>query len=93
MAWWKAHGDSPVAISDLHGSVVEAADPLKRGRQYLSSRVRNLAGTRAAGFVLEHSPSEGRWSADKYALRRTDGAGAASGPDRSPAPGWVQEDL
>ena len=92
-AWWAAHGDSLVAISDLDESVVEVANPLKRNRQYLARRIRNLAGTRAAGFVLQHSPSEGRWSADKYALRRTDGAGAASGPDRSPAPGWVQEDL
>jgi hypothetical protein len=71
--------------------VVDAADPLKRGRQYLASRIRNLAGTRAAGFVLEHAPSEGKWPADKYRLQRTDGSDAPIVPDRPLEPAWVQE--
>jgi hypothetical protein len=78
-AWWRWHADSPVGVADLAEGVVKAADPAGRGRQHLASRIRALVGTRAAGFVLIHSPSVSRWKGDKYALRCTDGAdGTAS---------------
>ncbi len=91
-AWWRLHADSPVGVADLAEGVVQAADPAGRGRQYLAARVRGLAGTRAAGFVLVHSPSDGRWSADRYALRRTDGAEPAKPPGRgAEPPNWEAE--
>jgi hypothetical protein len=89
-AWWRLHADAPMAVADLAEAVTQAADPAGRGRQYLAARVRGLAGTRAAGFVLVHSPSDGKWSADRYALRRTDGAEAAR-PARHGAAGWGTE--
>ena len=89
-AWWRLHADAPMAVADLAEAVTQAADPAGRGRQYLAARIRGLAGTRAAGFVLVHSPSDGKWSADRYALRRTDGAEAASSA-RQGAAGWGTE--
>jgi hypothetical protein len=69
-AWWKAHGDRAVAVADLAEPVRVAADPMGRGRQYLAAKVRALDGTRAAGFVLTRVPAEGKWSPDRYTLRR-----------------------
>ena len=71
-AWWEHHRDRPVTASGLHEAVKEVADPTAKGRQYLASRIRNLEGTRAAGFVLSRIPAEGRWSPDSYRLLRTD---------------------
>jgi hypothetical protein len=74
-AWWEAHGSRAVAVSELAEPVRRAADPMSRGRQYLSAKVRALDGTRAAGFVLTRSASEGKWSPDCYALKRTKAKG------------------
>jgi hypothetical protein len=99
-AWWEAHHDTPVAVSDLAQPVKDAADPAGRGRQYLAAKVRALDGTRAAGFVLTRSPSVGKWTPDLYALRQatTDagaGAGAGAGaaapmPPMPPMPSGVR---
>jgi hypothetical protein len=78
VAWWEHHGDRPVTVAGLHDAVREAADPAGRGRQYLAARVRGLEGTRAAGFVLDRMPAEGRWSPDAYRLARTDAPGVAA---------------
>jgi len=95
-AWWEAHHDAAVAVSDLAEPVRAAADPADRGRQYLATVIRSLDGTRAAGFVLARSPSEGKWSADRYVLRqapggthrehRGDRAGADPMPPMTPMP-------
>ncbi|TCZ64302.1 hypothetical protein EXY23_06530 [Roseicella aquatilis] len=81
-AWWEAHRDRPVAVADLAEPVRMAADPAGRGRQYLARVVRGLDGTRAAGFVLMRSASAGRWTPDRYALRRApnEGRGAPMPP-------------
>ena len=50
--WWEKHRDLPVAVSQLDPMVEQLADPQGRGRQYLATRLANLAGTRVAGFVL-----------------------------------------
>jgi hypothetical protein len=84
IAWWKAHNSRPVAVADLAEPVRAAADPAGRGRQYLAAKVRALDGTRAAGFVLARSPSEGKWSPDRYALRQAPAEGG-TGP-RDPMP-------
>lgn len=103
-AWWEAHGERPIPVADLAPAVLRLADPAGRGRQYLATRMRRLEGTRAAGFVLMRSESTGRWTADRYALRRTAaGAGTPMGPmppmpsapadnaARGAAPGWSGE--
>ncbi len=70
--WWERHHELPIAIRDLHDDVRQAADPQGRGRQYLSSRLEKLDGTRMAGFVLTRQPAAGRWGAATYALGKTD---------------------
>jgi hypothetical protein len=77
-AWWKAHGEQPVPLAELAEPVKQAADPMGRGRQYLAARVRALDGTRAAGFVLNRSLSDARWSVDLYQLRRAEAGGATN---------------
>ena len=46
-------------------------DPQGRGRQYLSSQLEKLAGTRMAGFVLTRQAPAGKWGAATYALVKT----------------------
>jgi hypothetical protein len=50
--WWDKHRDLPMAIRQLDDDVTQLADPQGRGRQYLTSYLEKLAGTRIAGFVL-----------------------------------------
>jgi hypothetical protein len=49
---WERHGDHPVFIKELHEDVRAVIDPQGRGRQFLTSAIRNMEGTRAAGFML-----------------------------------------
>ena len=77
--WWKKHGDRPIAASKLHDDVKQAADPQKRGRQHLASKLANLTGTRLAGWVLTRQAPIGHWGAATYALKKT-GNSAAAGP-------------
>ena len=71
--WWERHHDRPIAIRDLDDEVKGVVDPQGRGRQYLSSRIEKLAGTRMAGFVLTRQAPAGRWGAATYALGKTGG--------------------
>jgi hypothetical protein len=64
-------GDLPMAASQLHDDVITVADPQKRGRQYLTSYLARLAGTRMAGFVLTRQEAIGKWGKATYALKRT----------------------
>ena len=73
-AWHKAHGGAAVTVAGLAQSVQDVANPDGKPRQWLAARIRNLAGTRLAGFVLVHDAPDGKWSADSYSLRRADGA-------------------
>ena len=68
-AWWERHGDRPVAVSQLHDDVKQVADPQKRGRQYVASRLEKLAGTRMGGFVLTRQAAVGKWGKATYALK------------------------
>ena len=74
--WWEKHQDRPTAIRDLNDEVMRVVDPQDRGRQYLSSRLEKLDGTRIAGFVLTRQASAGKWGAATYALAKT------AGPDK-----------
>jgi hypothetical protein len=89
-AWWTAHGNRPMAVADLAESVRAVADPAGRGRQYLAAVVRGLDGTRAAGFVMERHAPDGRWTPDRYSLRKVGGEsigehrGHGGGPPYAP---------
>ena len=69
-AWNQAHGSFAVTVAGLAETVCTLANPDGKGRQYLAARIRNLAGTRLAGFVLVHEAPDGKWSADKYRLQQ-----------------------
>ena len=71
--WWERHHDRPIAIRDLDDEVKHVVDPQGRGRQYLSSQLEKLAGTRMAGFVLTRQAPAGKWGAATYALVKTGG--------------------
>jgi hypothetical protein len=67
-AWTEHHGARRVKVSDLHDEVIKLFDPDGKGRQYVAPQVKQLAGTRHAGFVLVRLHSEAKWAVDKYAL-------------------------
>ncbi|MEQ9349634.1 MAG: hypothetical protein RII27_03760, partial [Alphaproteobacteria bacterium] len=71
--WWSTHHEKAVAIRDLAEDVIRLIDPQGRGRQYVSSRLERLTGTRIAGFVLTRQPSAGKWGVATYALTVTGG--------------------
>ena len=69
--WWQRHADRPVACRDLHSEVRDVADPQGRGRQYLSSFLQDLSGTRMAGFVMTRQSPVGNWGTATYAVKKT----------------------
>ena len=71
--WWEKHHDQPIAVRQLHEDVIYALDPHGRGRQYVASRLQNLANTRMAGFVFTRQAPAGTWGAATYALKKTMG--------------------
>lgn len=73
-AWHKAHGSEVVTVATLAPSVQAVANPDRKPRQWLTARIRRLAGTRLAGFVLVHDAPDGKWSADRYSLQQANGA-------------------
>jgi putative DNA primase/helicase len=66
--WWEHHGARPVKVNQLAEPVKTVADPQGRGRQYLATFIAGLAGTHAAGFVLNRQDPAGKWTAITYAL-------------------------
>jgi hypothetical protein len=74
--WWDQHEDTIVKASGLSEAVKQIADPQGRGRQFLASHLGNLAGTRAAGFVLTRQESGGKWNAATYKLEQTENSRA-----------------
>jgi hypothetical protein len=70
--WWEHHGARPVKANELAEPVKAAADPQGRGRQYLATFIAGLAGTHAAGFVLNRQEAAGKWTAATYALTQTE---------------------
>jgi hypothetical protein len=69
--WWERHREQPVTLYDLNDDVKNAVDPQGRGRQYLSSILQKLTGTRMAGYVLTRQSPAGIWGVATYALRKT----------------------
>jgi hypothetical protein len=66
--WWEHHATDIMKANDLAEPVKAIADPQGRGRQYLATFLSGLAGTRAAGFVLNRQEPAGKWTAATYAL-------------------------
>lgn len=73
--WWERHGDRAMAIRDLDDEVCRVIDPQGRGRQFLSSQLEKLTGTRMAGFVLSRQAAVGKWGVATYALTKTERQG------------------
>ncbi|MDO8942630.1 MAG: hypothetical protein Q7U75_05570, partial [Desulfobacterales bacterium] len=71
--WARCHSDAQVPVKDLAPPVTMLLDPTSKGRQYLAAQVRGMAGTRAGGYQLTHTPSAGKWSGDLYRLVPTTG--------------------
>jgi hypothetical protein len=69
--WWDNHQDHPMTAAKLAPAVVSLIDPQGRGRQYVSSRLLQMTGTRAGGFTLTRQPAAGKWSAATYAVIQT----------------------
>jgi hypothetical protein len=69
--WWEKHRDKAVKAAELNDEVKSLVDPHARGRQYLASKLGNLAGTRIAGFVLERQSAAGKWGTATYCLQQT----------------------
>jgi hypothetical protein len=71
--WWGVFGSSVVTAAQVScvTDIMDDLDLLKRTRQYVAIVLAKLAGTRVSGFVLRRKPTEGRRSADCYALEKT----------------------
>jgi putative DNA primase/helicase len=80
-AWWECHGPSPVKASRVGESVLAALDLQGQSRQLVATRLGQLAGTRAGGFLFTRQAAAGKWSADAFVLQRTDAAERVGGAD------------
>jgi putative DNA primase/helicase len=69
--WNAEHGDEPVKAKALAEPVRGLLDPQRRGRQCMTARLVQLAGTRAGGFVLTRQEAPGKWGKATYSLVRT----------------------
>lgn len=72
-AWHALYGDRPIKVKDLEIKLRQLADPHGHGsRQSLANFVANLAGTRAAGFVMVRNSPVGKWGTSAYAVKKTE---------------------
>jgi hypothetical protein len=70
--WHQLYGDSAVKVKNLDIRLRMLADPNGSGsRQSLASFVANLAGTRAAGYVMVRNVPAGVWGTSTYAVKKT----------------------
>jgi hypothetical protein len=91
--WWEHHKSDPVKANQLAEPVRLNIDPQGRGRQYVATYLSRLAGTHAAGFVLNRQEPAGKWTAVTYVLSVTTASGAAGHrTDRTDQPSTVAED-
>ena len=71
--WHGLYGSRAVKVRELHIKLRQLADPSGHGsRQSLASFVSNLAGTRAAGFVMVRNSPVGKWGTSSYVLQKVD---------------------
>jgi hypothetical protein len=69
--WWEKHDDKPLRVSQLDVGIVRLLDPQDRGRQFVSSQLVSLTGTRIAGLVLTRQAPAGKWGVATYAMKCT----------------------
>jgi putative DNA primase/helicase len=69
--WHAHHGDEPVKAKVIAEPVRALLDPQRRGRQFMTARLVQLAGTRAGGFLLTRQEAAGKWGKATYSLVRT----------------------
>ena len=97
--WREHHKGQPVTAANLAEPLLKLIDLQGRGRQYVTSRLLQMTGTRAGGFVLTREDAVGKWGAGTYALAQTATEASAgtehrdhrghedeAGPDRRPTP-------
>jgi hypothetical protein len=72
--WWRLRGNDVLTADDLtrEHEILDELDPPKRSRQYITSVLAKLVGTRVGGFLLRRRPTDGRWSADYFMLEKTE---------------------
>lgn len=71
--WHDLYGDRAVKIKNLDIRLRMLADPQGSGsRQSLASFVANLAGTRAAGYVMIRNIPAGVWGTSTYAVKKAE---------------------
>lgn len=71
--WHDLYGDRAVKIKNLDIRLRMLADPQGSGsRQSLASFVANLAGTRAAGYVMIRNIPTGVWGTSTYAVKKAE---------------------
>ena len=70
-AWWKHHGSSPQTAHQLDIEVQRIIDPHGRGRQYVTSQLETLDGTRLGGFILTRQKGLAFYAVATYALQET----------------------
>jgi len=71
--WHELYGDRSIKVKQLDIRLRMLADPQGAGsRQSLASFVANLAGTRAAGYVMTRNVPVGVWGTSSYAVKKTE---------------------
>jgi hypothetical protein len=80
---WKAHHDErPIKAADLAVPVRALVDPQGRGRHHIETRLMQLAGTCAGGFVLTRQEAAGRRGSYEFALRSSFREGGESDTEK-----------
>jgi hypothetical protein len=69
--WDQYHGQTPIRAALLDEEVERIINPQRLPRQFVNARLQQLAGTRAAGFVLTRQEPVGKWGAATYSLTPT----------------------
>ena len=70
--WHLKHGERAIAITELHEDVRVLIDPHNRGRQFVTSKIQKLVGTRIGGLLLSCQRPTSKWGAASYAITQAD---------------------
>ena len=72
-SWYELYGDRAQTVNNLDIRLRMLAEPQGAvSRQKLASFVANLAGTRAAGYVMIRNVASGVWSAATYVVKKVE---------------------
>lgn len=70
-SWYECHKSSWITQANLDMTVTVLLDPNSRGKNALTKRLRSLAGTRLAGYLLEDRKPRAKWARLEYRLVKT----------------------